>query len=232
MNSYYSALLIAASAGAAMALQGSLNSVLSKETGLLEATLIVHLIGLAFLGILFALQLNSGNLFDAGKAPPWYSFLGGILGVAIVYGVVVAIPASGGWPAPPPPLSSARLPPPCSLIILDYSACNPSLLTGTSWLGSCPSPGRYLVLGGKVVSAKVQILDHLLFASFVHDVVIDTVNIGSLAGKITALHGIKVDAEQFLTKLRHFKRRDIGYEVIAQQIDEPGGYFGYIRGIE
>ncbi len=54
------------------------------------------------------------------------------------------------------------------------------------------------------MSAKVQILDHLLFASFVHDVVIDTVNIGSLAGKITALHGIKVDAEQFLTNVAAF----------------------------
>lgn len=94
MNAYYSALLIAAAAGAAMALQGSLNSVLSKETGLLEATLIVHIIGLAFLGVLFALQLNDGNLLDAGKAP-WYTFFGGILGVAIVYGVVVAIPQVG-----------------------------------------------------------------------------------------------------------------------------------------
>lgn len=94
MNSYWSALLIAALAGAAMALQGSLNSVLSKETGLLEATLFVHVIGLAFLGILFALRLNDGNLFDAGRAP-WYSFLGGILGVAIIYGVVVAIPRIG-----------------------------------------------------------------------------------------------------------------------------------------
>ncbi|NLI70445.1 MAG: DMT family transporter [Firmicutes bacterium] len=94
MNSYWSALLIAALAGAAMALQGSLNSVLSKETGLLEATLLVHVIGLAFLGILFALKLNDGNLFDVGRAP-WYSFLGGILGVAIIYGVVVAIPRIG-----------------------------------------------------------------------------------------------------------------------------------------
>ncbi len=94
MSAYVFALLIAAMAGIAMAVQGSINSILSKSIGLLETTLIVHIVGLTLLGALFALQLGDGNFMQIGKAP-WYSYFGGFFGVAIVYGVVVAIPRVG-----------------------------------------------------------------------------------------------------------------------------------------
>lgn len=94
MSAYIFALMIAALAGMAMAVQGSINSILGKSIGLLETTLVVHIVGLAFLGILFALQLGGGNIMNITGAP-WFSLLGGIFGVAIVYGVVVAIPRIG-----------------------------------------------------------------------------------------------------------------------------------------
>lgn len=94
MTGYLFGLLVALLAGAAMAIQGSINSLLSKNIGLLETTLLVHAVGLVFLGGLFALQLGNGNLAEIGKAP-WYSYLGGVLGVIIVYGVVVAILRAG-----------------------------------------------------------------------------------------------------------------------------------------
>jgi len=93
------ALTIAALAGVTMALQGSLNSALGKIVGLLEATFIVHVTGLILVSILlFAFQLGNGQLVKA-HAAPWYTLLGGILNVAILYGVVSSIPRVGVAPA-------------------------------------------------------------------------------------------------------------------------------------
>lgn len=89
------ALAIAAVAGAAMAVQGSLNAALGKVIGLLEATFIVHLIGVITVTVLlFGLQLGQGSLGRISQAP-WYSFLGGIIGVVIIYGVASSIPRAG-----------------------------------------------------------------------------------------------------------------------------------------
>ena len=61
-----------------MAVQGSLNTALSKKIGLVPGTFIVHLVGTAF-----ALALL---LFGVGKSQwqmlpsvPWYNFIGGFL---------------------------------------------------------------------------------------------------------------------------------------------------------
>lgn len=89
------ALVIALIAGILMALQGSLNSRLGKVVGLWETTFIVHIFGLAtIIFILFVLRLGKGQL-EAAPHAPWYTFLGGILGVLIVYGVVTSIPRLG-----------------------------------------------------------------------------------------------------------------------------------------
>jgi len=89
------AMLVAMLAGLTMALQGSLNSLLGKVVGLLEATFIVHIIGTLTVVVgLFALGLGRGNLLRLPEAP-WYSLAGGILGVIIVYGVVFSIPKLG-----------------------------------------------------------------------------------------------------------------------------------------
>ena len=88
-------LVIALVAGVFMAVQGSLNSRLGKVVGLWETTFIVHIIGLlTMVVILFILKLGKGNL-GAIPGAPWYTFLGGLLGVLIVYGVVTSIPRLG-----------------------------------------------------------------------------------------------------------------------------------------
>jgi transporter family-2 protein len=89
------ALLLAALAGSIMAIQGTLNAALGKIVGLLEATLIVMIIGLvtAFVA-LFPLSLGHGDIFKFTGAP-WYSFLGGILIVLITYAVAASIPKIG-----------------------------------------------------------------------------------------------------------------------------------------
>lgn len=89
------ALLIAAIAGMAMALQGSLNAILGKIIGTLETTLVVHLIGITVVIIaLFLFKLGTGNL-TLLKSAPWYTYLGGVLGVLIIFGVALSIPRTG-----------------------------------------------------------------------------------------------------------------------------------------
>lgn len=62
-------LLVAVVAGVSMALQGSLNTCLSKVIGLLEANFIVHVIGAAALVALLLLKLGQGDLSRIGEAP-------------------------------------------------------------------------------------------------------------------------------------------------------------------
>ncbi|MDD2630100.1 MAG: DMT family transporter [Limnochordia bacterium] len=89
------ALIIAASSGVAMALQGSLNSGLGKVHGIWQATFYVHIVGLAFVSlILFSFGLGKGSILAVTRAP-WYLYLGGILGVGIVYAVVRSISQIG-----------------------------------------------------------------------------------------------------------------------------------------
>lgn len=89
------ALLIAAVAGMAMAIQGSLNASLGKIIGTLETTLVVHVVGLAVIvPALYLFRLGRGNLYLL-KDAPWYTYLGGVLGVLIIFGVAVSIPRAG-----------------------------------------------------------------------------------------------------------------------------------------
>jgi transporter family-2 protein len=95
MTAVVLALLIAAAAGITMAVQGALNASLSKVIGLLEATLVVHLVGAALsLAILLALRSGTGGL-PQFKEAPWYAYLGGALGVLIVMGVAFSLPRAG-----------------------------------------------------------------------------------------------------------------------------------------
>ena len=89
------ALIIAALAGMAMAVQGSLNAALGKIIGNLETTLVVHVVGLAVISAaLFLFRLGKGHLYLL-KDAPWYTYLGGVLGVLIIFGVAVSIPRAG-----------------------------------------------------------------------------------------------------------------------------------------
>ena len=89
------ALLIALISGIAMAMQGALNSSLSKKVGLWEATFIVHLIAtLILVLIIFIFRQGKGDFGQIGQVP-WYIYLGGLLGVVITYTVVISIPRLG-----------------------------------------------------------------------------------------------------------------------------------------
>lgn len=88
-------LLLALLSGALMAVQGSMNTALSKVIGLLETTFVVHVIGTIMVMILlFILQMGKGNLHVAGDAP-WYVYLGGVISVGIIYLVAASISEVG-----------------------------------------------------------------------------------------------------------------------------------------
>ena len=88
-------LIIAAGAGVLMAIQGSLNSALSKVIGVLEGNFILHAVGLLIVVImLFVLGFGKGDLNAVDKAP-WYLYLGGVINVAIIYGVMLSIAKTG-----------------------------------------------------------------------------------------------------------------------------------------
>ena len=90
--------IIAAIAGAAMAVQGTFNWILGEKTGGFEAAFIVHVIGAVLLGIILLSGRTGGNFSDARSAP-WFSFLGGPLSVLIVWGVLTSIGKIGVAPA-------------------------------------------------------------------------------------------------------------------------------------
>ncbi len=88
-------LLLALISGVLMAVQGSLNAALSKVIGLLETTFVVHLSGTVILLILlFVVRIGKGNLSALPEAP-WYAYLGGAVGVGIIYLVAASIPTLG-----------------------------------------------------------------------------------------------------------------------------------------
>lgn len=90
-----SSLILAGLSGVLMAVQGSINASLGKVTGVWEATFIVHVIAVAALSImLFMMHIGDGSLLKLQQAP-WYSYLGGIISVFIIYLVALSIPRLG-----------------------------------------------------------------------------------------------------------------------------------------
>lgn len=86
---------VAAAAGVLMALQGSINGALGKIIGVLEGNFLLHVVGLTIVALLlFIFGLGNGSFSRMSEAP-WYLYLGGILNVAIIYGVMLAIAKSG-----------------------------------------------------------------------------------------------------------------------------------------
>ncbi|NLG87263.1 MAG: DMT family transporter [Firmicutes bacterium] len=85
---------LAAMAGLAMAVQGSLNAALSKVIGLFPATLVVHIIGTVLTAAAVIFHVGGGSLAKFAAAP-WYTYLGGILNVLIIAGGAATIPRLG-----------------------------------------------------------------------------------------------------------------------------------------
>lgn len=87
-------IIIAAVSGMAMTFQGTFNSALGKKIGVIETSMIVHIVGLviSILGVIFWGKFPKIEIL---KDVPYYSFLGGILGVLIVVGVAYTISKTG-----------------------------------------------------------------------------------------------------------------------------------------
>ncbi|HZK42728.1 MAG TPA: DMT family transporter [Syntrophomonadaceae bacterium] len=88
-------LVIAAVSGAAMALQGTLNSILGKVIGIWESTLIVHVIGTITVFIILLVIGTKVTSVTKLTEAPWYAYLGGFLNVLIIFTVVKTIPQIG-----------------------------------------------------------------------------------------------------------------------------------------
>ncbi len=83
-------LLLAALAGASMAIQGTLNAVLGKKVGTFQASFVVHVIASVILGIVLLFGLSEGSLKAIGSCP-WWAFLGAPLSAVIIWGVLTSI---------------------------------------------------------------------------------------------------------------------------------------------
>lgn len=88
------AIVLGLIAGTAIAFQGSVNTLLSKAIGILEANLVVHLTGLIVVTILLFFGFGSGNLSKITQAPK-ISLIGGTLGVIVVGSSIYAISKLG-----------------------------------------------------------------------------------------------------------------------------------------
>ena len=82
-------------AGLLMAVQGTLNGLMGKIIGTWEGNLIVHVIATFLIFVLvLAVGIGDGD-FSKWRQVPWYGYLGGIINVAIIYGVMASIPKLG-----------------------------------------------------------------------------------------------------------------------------------------
>ena len=76
-------------AGAAMSIQGVMNTRLGDKVGVLETNALVQGIGFV-LAILIACIFGKGNIRLIGQAP-WYSWLGGVIAPIITVTVMLSI---------------------------------------------------------------------------------------------------------------------------------------------
>lgn len=131
-------LFLAALSGILMALQGSLNSALGKVVGLLEATFVVHVLGSLLSLLLLVFGLGDNKWRDFAQAP-WYTFLGGFLGVGIVYLVVASISKIGVAPA--------------TTAIIVGQVSTAALVDFFGWFGHEPLPFGFLKILGLALMA-------------------------------------------------------------------------------
>jgi transporter family-2 protein len=95
MDAKILALIVAAVSGVAMAFQGTLNSALGKVIGLWETTMVVHLIGAVIVAVLvFGCKMGECDLSKWSQAP-WYTYLGALLSIVIIYAVARSMPVAG-----------------------------------------------------------------------------------------------------------------------------------------
>ncbi len=76
-------------AGAAMSIQGVMNTRLGEKTGVLETNALVQGVGFV-LALVIAWFFGKGNIRMIGQAP-WYSWLGGVIAPVITVTVMLSI---------------------------------------------------------------------------------------------------------------------------------------------
>lgn len=81
--------LYALIAGAAMSIQGVMNTRLGDKVGVLETNAYVQLTGFA-LALIIAMIFGKGDIRQIGQAP-WYAWLGGVLAPVITVTVMLSI---------------------------------------------------------------------------------------------------------------------------------------------
>lgn len=83
-------------AGMLMAIQGTMNGLMGKIIGTWQGNLVMHCIA-TFLIFVLVLAVGIGADGDFGKwrQVPWYGYLGGVINVGIIYGVMASIPRLG-----------------------------------------------------------------------------------------------------------------------------------------
>lgn len=89
MSDMVMAILMAVIAGIAVTLQAPLASILNQRIGQLESVFIVHLGGTVVAGIIL-LFIAGGNM-RAWRDAPWYTYLAGLLGLAVIASLNIAI---------------------------------------------------------------------------------------------------------------------------------------------
>ena len=88
-------LILPCVAGVLMAVQGTMNGALGKVIGTWEGNLIVHGIATFIIVVLvLAIGVGDGD-FGKWREVPWYGYLGGVINVGIIYGVMASIPKLG-----------------------------------------------------------------------------------------------------------------------------------------
>ncbi|MGI6364661.1 MAG: DMT family transporter [Bacillota bacterium] len=87
-------LIIAALSGLAMTFQGAINAALKEKIGVAPMSLTVHLIGL-IVSVAAVLFISGTPRLEDFKNAPLYSYLGGLLNVAIIGGVAYSIAKTG-----------------------------------------------------------------------------------------------------------------------------------------
>lgn len=87
-------LTVAALSGLAMTFQGAINAALKEKIGVAPMSLAVHAIGL-IISIAAVLVFTGMPRVEDFKSAPLYSYLGGLLNVAIIGGVAFAVAKTG-----------------------------------------------------------------------------------------------------------------------------------------